>query len=87
MERKIIIFLALILVGLGVFACADNSTSGEIKINTNETQTQESEVVEETDNPEQQPSTVQNIPRIVEALTCMFSEQCEETKQEQEQDR
>lgn len=87
MERKIIIFLALILIGLGVSACADKLPSEEITINAGKVKTQETEVVEETDQPEQQPGTVQNIPGIVDALTCMFSEQCEDTKQERAQDR
>ena len=85
MERKIIIFLALILIGLGVSACADKSPSDEIIIDTKKTQ--ELEVIKETDEPEQQPGTVQNIPNIVDALTCMFSTQCEDTKQERQQDR
>lgn len=87
MERKIIIFLLLILIGLGVSACADKSPSEEITINADKDKTQEAGVVKETEESEQQPSTVQNIPTIVDALTCMFSEQCEDTKQERAQDR
>ena len=87
MERKIIIFLLLILIGLGVSACADKLPSDEIATNPGKDKTQEVEVVKDTEEPEQQPGTVQNIPGIVDALTCMFSEQCEDTKQERAQDR
>ena len=86
-ERKIIIFLLLILIGLGVSACADKLPSEEITTNPPKAETQEVEVIKETDEPEQQPGTVQNIPNIVDALTCMFSTQCEDTKQERQQDR
>ncbi len=87
MERKIIIFLVLILIGLGVSACADKSPSEEITINHEQVNTQEAEVGKEAEDPEQEPGTVRNIPGIVNALTCMFSEQCEDTKQERAQDR
>jgi PBP1b-binding outer membrane lipoprotein LpoB len=77
LERYLIIFLLLMLIGLSGCMKKIISTSNNVKL---------PDTVSEPLNEES--SSVQNIPGIVNALTCMFSpDTCESVKQEQKMDR
>ena len=76
-EWYLIIFLVLILISLG--GCADKQIT---TANNPKLPDAVSEPVKE------ESSGVQNIPGIVNALTCMFSpDTCDSVKQEQKMDR
>ena len=70
LERYLIIFLLLVLIGMP--SCADKTVEHDAVVNP------EPETVEVT---VESHSTVQNIPNIVQALTCMFApDTCEAKK-------
>jgi PBP1b-binding outer membrane lipoprotein LpoB len=83
MEKKIIIVLTLILIGIGLSSCVSEQPTQADSVQ----QEKSKQVVnDKTDSSE--PTGVQNVPNIVNALTCMFSpDTCEATKQEQKMDR
>jgi hypothetical protein len=83
-EWLIIIFLVVILVGLS--GCTEKEVSVTKNPKLPDTVVSNSED-KQSDEPVQEPNTVQNIPGIVKALTCMFSDQCERTKQERNSER
>jgi len=77
LEWYVIIFLVLILITLGGCANKQITTANNPKL---------PDTV--SDPVDQESSGVQNIPGIVNALTCMFSpDTCESAKQEQKMDR
>ena len=77
LEWYVIIFLVLILISLGGCAKEETTIANNPKL---------PDTVSEPVNEEG--SGVQNIPGIVNALTCMFSpDTCESVKQEQKMDR
>ena len=76
-ERYLILFLLLILITLGGCAKKEITTANNPKL---------PDTV--SDQVDKEGSGVQNIPGIVNALTCMFSpDACESVKQEQKMDR
>ena len=90
LEWCIIIFLVLILVGLS--ACSpnphvDKQPPHETEQEMHDDITKDMDQADADRNKEEK-TGVQNIPTIVEALTCMFSpDTCEAVKQEQKMDR
>tara|TARA_B110000483_G_C17994834_1_gene464975 strand:- start:153 stop:407 length:255 start_codon:yes stop_codon:yes gene_type:complete len=79
-EWYIIIFLVLILITLGSCADKEITTTNNLKLPDT--------VSDPVDPVDKEGSGVQNIPGIVNALTCMFSpDTCESVKQEQKMDR
>ena len=75
MEKKIIILLTLILIGIGVSGCVSptGNTPGAMD-NTRGTPKEKpvADTVAEENSEQNITSGVQNIPNIVEALSCMF---------------
>jgi hypothetical protein len=81
LERYLIIFLLLLLIGLSGCGKKELITAGNPKL---------PDAVSNPANEEvrQEQSGIQNIPNIVEALTCMFSpDTCEKRKEEREMER
>ena len=77
LEWYVIIFLVLILITLGSCAKKEITTANNPKL---------PDTV--SDQVDKEGNGVQNIPGIVNALTCMFSpDTCESVKQEQKMDR
>ena len=84
MERKIIILLTLVLIVIGVTSCVSpaGNTPGAMD-NTRGTPKEKpvADTVTEENSEQDVMSGVQNIPNIVEALTCMFApDSCQEKK-------
>ena len=91
LEWCIIIFLVVILTGLS--ACSpkrmfvDKQPPHETEQEMHDDITKDMDQADADGNKEET-TGVQNIPNIVEALTCMFSpDTCEAVKQEQKMDR
>ena len=90
LEWCIIIFLTVILIGLS--ACSpnphpDRQPPHETEQEMHDDITKDMDQADADRNKEEK-TGVQNIPTIVEALTCMFSPgTCEAVKQEQKMDR
>ena len=75
MERKIIILLTLVLVVIGVTGCVNPSGNTPGAMDETRAIPKEKPVagsVTEENSEQEATSGVQNIPNIVEALSCMF---------------
>ena len=75
MEKKIIILLTLVLVMIGVTGCVSPTSSTPGAMDETRATPKEKPVagtVTEENSEQDVTSGVQNIPNIVEALSCMF---------------
>ena len=80
-ERYLILFLLLMLIGLSGCTEKEMTPTNNPKLPDAVSNKESSAVIKEG-------NSVQNIPGIVNALTCMFSpDTCESVKQEQKMDR
>jgi len=91
LEWCIIIFLTVILIGLS--ACSPKTMFVDKQPPHETEQEMHNDITKDMDQADadrnkEEKTGVQNIPTIVEALTCMFSPgTCEAVKQEQKMDR
>ena len=80
-ERYLILFLLLMLIGLSGCTEKEMTATNNPKLPDAVSDKESSAVIKDS-------SSVQNIPGIVNALTCMFApDTCEATKQERKMDR